>query len=147
MISVGDIVEGTVTGVMPFGAFVDLGNKTAGLIHISEVSTTYVQDINDHVKKGDKVKVKVLKIDDSGKISLSLRQAEKDRTKKKEKPEAKPKGNIRPDDFDWAKKSDEELSFEDKLSKFKQISDENMQAIRRSTESKRSGGYSRKGYY
>ena len=147
MISVGDIVEGTVTGVMPFGAFVDLGNKTAGLIHISEISRTYVQDINDHIKKGDKVRVKVLKIDDGGKVSLSLRQAEKDQTKKKEKTAAKPQGNIRPDDFDWDRKSDAELSFEDKLSKFKQISDENMQAIRRSTESKRSGGYSRKGYY
>ena len=147
MVSVGDIVEGTITGVMPFGAFVDLGDKTAGLIHISEISKTFVQAINNHVKKGDKVKVKVLKIDDDGKISLSLRQAEKDQTKKKEKPAAKPQEHIRPDDFDWNRKSDADLSFEDKLSKFKQISDENMQAIRRSTESKRSGGYSRKGYY
>ena len=147
MMSVGDIVDGVITGVMPFGAFVDLGEKKSGLVHISEVSKTYVQDINDHVKKGDKVKVKVLKIDDNGKISLSMRQAEKSPSKKKEKSAPKAKENIRPDDFDWIRKSDADLSFEDKLSKFKQISDENMQAIRRNAESKRSGGYSRRGHY
>lgn len=146
MVSVGDVIDGTVTGVMPFGAFIDIGDKQTGMVHISEVARDFVKDINEHLSKGDAVKVKVLKIDDSGKISLSIKQAlppkpPKSRRDNREKSQL----NARPDDFDWAKKNESDLSFEDKLSKFKQISDENMQAIRRSTESKRSGGYSRRG--
>ena len=64
MVSVGSILEGKVVSVMPFGAFVDIGNKQSGLVHISELSSRYVKDINDCVKKGDTVKVKVIKIDD-----------------------------------------------------------------------------------
>ena len=76
MVAVGSIVEGKVVSVMPFGAFVDIGNKQSGLVHISEISSKYVKDINECVKKGDAVKVKVIKIDDLGKISLSMKQAE-----------------------------------------------------------------------
>lgn len=149
MISVGEIVDGVVISVMPFGAFVDIGNKQSGLVHISEVSDTYVKDINDHLKKGDKVKVKVLTVDDNGKINLSIKKAvdkpQKEKSKLKEEP--KKEKPIRPDEFDWLDNSDKELSFEDKLLKFKQISDENIKTMRRNAESKRSGGYSRKGNY
>lgn len=149
MISVGEIVDGVVISVMPFGAFVDIGNKQSGLVHISEVSDTYVKDINDHLKKGDKVKVKVLTVDDSGKINLSIKKAvdkpQKEKPKLKER--TKEKTPIRPDEFNWLDNSDKELSFEDKLLKFKQISDENIKTMRRNAESKRSGGYSRKGNY
>ena len=145
MVSVGDIIEGTVTGVRPFGAFVDLGENTSGLIHISEISAAYVENINEHIKKGDKVRVMVLRIDDKGKISLSLKRTGQNRNKKKA--EQMPRENIRPDDFDWNRKDNAPMSFEDKLSRFKKISDENMQAIRRSAESKRSGGYSRRNHY
>ena len=130
MVSVGSILEGKVVSVMPFGAFVDIGNKQSGLVHISELSSRYVKDINDCVKKGDNVKVKVIKIDESGKISLSMKQAEE---KKERAPRHRQenKGPIRPADID-------------KLSKFKQDSDEKMQTLRRNNDSKRSGGYSRK---
>ena len=147
MISVGDIFEGTVTGIMAFGAFVEFGEKQTGLVHISEVASDYVENINDHIKKGDKVKVKVIKIDNNGKISLSIKRVDPPKKERMKKERVKNVGSIRPDDFDWTKKSDTDLSFEDKLSKFKQISDENMQAVRRSAEGKRSGGYSRKGNY
>ena len=70
MVSVGSILEGKVVSVMPFGAFVDIGNKHSGLVHISELSSRYVKDINDCVKKGDNVKVKVIKIDESGNQSF-----------------------------------------------------------------------------
>ncbi len=145
MVSVGDIIEGTVTGIMPFGAFVDLGGKRTGLIHISEISEEYVEDINNHVKKGDKVKVKVLSIDDSGKISLSMRRAVSRGPKGKRTRRARHSESTRPDNFDWSANNDAQMSFEDKLSRFKQISDEKMQTLRRSAESKRSGGYSRRG--
>ena len=70
MVSVGSILEGKVVSVMPFGAFVDIGNKQSGLVHISELSSRYVKDINDCVKKGDTVKVKVIKIDESERMLM-----------------------------------------------------------------------------
>ncbi len=144
MVTVGSIVEGKVVSVMPFGAFVDIGNKQSGLVHISEVSSRYVKDIAECVKKGDTVKVKVIKIDDSGKISLSIKQAE-EKKERKAKPQREQKGPVRPAEIDWGMSSSDSLSFEDKLSKFKQDSDEKMQTLRRNNDSKRSGGYSRKG--
>ena len=148
MVEVGSIVEGRITSVMPFGAFVDLSGKQSGLVHISEISSRYVKDINEVVKKGDTVKVKVIKIDDDGKISLSIKQAEQKKDKVRAKREApEKKGPVRPDDFEWGTKSESSLSLEDMLSKFKQDSDEKMQSLRRSNDSKRSGGYSRKGIH
>ena len=143
-IEVGSVVEGKIVNVMPFGAFVALPEDKTGLVHISEVSSEYVEDINSVIKRGDAVKVKVIKIDDSGKISLSIKKAEeKKREKKKEEKPAKPVC-VRPADIDWSRK-DDDLSFEDKLSKFKQDSDEKMLSLKRSNESKRSGGYKRGG--
>ncbi len=143
MVAVGSVVEGKVVSVMPFGAFVDIGNKQSGLVHISEVSSRYVKDINECVKKGDTVKVKVIKIDDSGKISLSIKQAEE---KKERAPKVRQekKGPVRPAEIDWGASSNESMSLEDMLSKFKQDSDEKMQTLKRNNDSKRSGGYSRK---
>ena len=75
-IEVGSIVEGKIIKIKPFGAIVLLDNGAQGLVHISQVSNGFVQDINDHVKIDDTVKVKVLSIDsESNKISLSIREA------------------------------------------------------------------------
>lgn len=146
MVAVGSVVEGKIVNVMPFGAFVDIGNKQSGLVHISEVSNRYVKDINECIKKGDTVKVKVIKIDEAGKISLSIKQACEDKGEKYEK-QSSAKIPVRPADIDWGLSSNEGLSFEDKLSKFKQDSDEKMQTLRRNNDSKRSGGYSRKSHH
>lgn len=138
----GSIVEGKVTGVMPFGAFVSLPDGKSGLVHISEITKEYVKDIKDYIKQGDTVKVKVLDVDKNGKINLSIRQAE---VSEKKKSREKATGPVRPADIDWSLKDDEELSFEDKLSRFKKDADEKMLALKRSNESKRSGGYHRGG--
>ena len=71
-LEVGAIVEGEVTGITNFGAFVQLPDGKVGLIHISEVSNVYVKDVHDFLKEHDKVKVKVLSIDERGKIGLSI---------------------------------------------------------------------------
>lgn len=144
-IEIESIVEGKVSGVMPFGAFITLPDDKVGLVHISEVASTYVSDINDHLKVGDVVRAKVLKIEDNGKISLSIKKAtEKNKSKNnKSRLVEKPSGPIRPADIDWSIKQDASMSFEDKLSKFKQDSDEKMLALKRSNDSKRSGGYRR----
>ncbi|OIK10271.1 RNA-binding protein S1 [Bacillus sp. MUM 116] len=77
IIETGSIITGKVTGIQPYGAFVALGENTQGLVHISEITHGYVKDINDHLKVGDEVKVKVLSIDEgAGKIGLSIRATE-----------------------------------------------------------------------
>lgn len=73
-LEVGSIVEGKVTGITKFGAFVDLGGKT-GMVHISEITTSYVKEIRDYLTENQTVKVKVLAIAPDGKISLSIKQA------------------------------------------------------------------------
>lgn len=74
---IGSIVTGKVTGIQPYGAFVALDESTQGLVHISEVTHGFVKDINDHLKVGDEVQVKILSVDENaGKIGLSIRATE-----------------------------------------------------------------------
>lgn len=74
---VGSIVEGKVVKLKPFGAIVELDKSTQGLIHISQVANGYVEDIKDHLKEGEVVKIKIMSVDAStGKISLSLRETQ-----------------------------------------------------------------------
>ena len=91
-VSVGEIIEGTVTGITNFGAFVQLPEGKNGLVHISEISHDYVEKVGDYLKRNEKIKVKVLSITSDGKISLSIRQA-KPKTKK-------------PVEIDWDKAED-----------------------------------------
>ncbi len=74
-VEVGNILEGKVTGITDFGAFVDLPEGKSGMVHISEVASTYVNKISDFLEEGQTVKVKVLSIGDNGKISLSIKKA------------------------------------------------------------------------
>ena len=73
-IEVGSVVEGVVTGITNFGAFVELPEGKVGLIHISEVADVYVRDVRDFLKEQDRIKVKVLSIDERGKIGLSVKR-------------------------------------------------------------------------
>lgn len=76
-LEVGQVLEGKVTGIQPYGAFVAIDGDTQGLVHISEIMHGYVKDINDHLNIGDMVNVKVIQIDEGkGKISLSIRATE-----------------------------------------------------------------------
>jgi S1 RNA binding domain protein len=116
-LEVGQIIEGKVTGITNFGAFVELPNGQTGLVHISEVADEYVKDVNQFLKPNDLVKVKVLNLD-KGKIGLSIRQAQ-----------PAPERN-RPQN---------RQSFEDKLAKFMKDSDERQSDLRKNTDSKRGG--------
>ena len=124
-------------------------------VHISEISLAYVNEVNDHVKIGDIVEVKVSPSEKKGKIGLSIKQALKEKLgldSKEKKPfkkreprrerSAPPDFSVQPVEFSFGFSNDD-LSFEDKLNKFKQASDERMHDIKRSFESKR--GTSRKG--
>lgn len=110
-IEVGRIVEGKVTGITDFGAFVELDKGKTGLVHISEVAHTYVKDVNQHLKVDDRVKVKVISVGDDGKIGLSIKRLQA--PPKKERPQHQKK----------------DLSFEDKLSRFFKESDEKFQEL------------------
>lgn len=70
---VGDIVQGKITAIKEYGAFVEMGPQQFGLIHISEVSDHYVRDIEDYIQVGDVIDLKVIDIDATGKISLSFK--------------------------------------------------------------------------
>lgn len=74
-LQIGNIYEGKVTKIMAFGAFVEIEKGTTGMVHISEVANTFVNDINEFLKEGDTVKVKVLSVDEKGKVSFSIKKA------------------------------------------------------------------------
>ena len=77
-LEVGKIYEGKVTGITKFGAFVEVtedGKRVTGMVHISEVANTFVNEIKDHVQDGQTVNVKVLSVTDDGKISMSIKKA------------------------------------------------------------------------
>lgn len=132
---VGNIYDGKIVNVTNFGVFVDVNGET-GLVHISEVSNKYVKDIKEYLKDKTEVKVKVLSIDDSGKISLSMRQVED-------------KGNDNYRKVNYKKdidgNKDSKLKFEDILSKYLKDSEERMQDFRKNQDSKQRG-YSKKNF-
>lgn len=154
-IEVGNVVPGKVTGITNFGVFVDLGDRKTGLVHISEVSDSFVQDIKEVLKVGDEVKVKVMSIADDGKISLSIRRAV---DKPKEETPDRPKKNFIPrhqDSQDYKinhfsgksatsfdKKSPSQAKatdFDALMSSFLKDSEDRLTSLKRNTEGKRGG--------
>lgn len=75
-LAVGAILEGKVTGITKFGAFVALPEGKSGMVHISEVANSFVSDIKDFLTEGQTVKVKVINIDQAGRINLSIKKAQ-----------------------------------------------------------------------
>ncbi len=126
-LEVGAIVEGVVTGVTNFGAFVSLPDGKTGLVHISEIADAYVKDINEYVKKTDRVQVKVLSVDASGKIGLSIKQAS---------PNYRPRTAV---DFRRSR-----ANFEDRLQRFMKESDERLADLKKNVDAKRGGRGSRR---
>lgn len=132
-VQVGAIVEGIVSGITNFGAFIDLEKGKTGLVHISEVADEYVKNIHDYLKNKQKVKVKVLSIESNGKISLSIKQA------------ALPKKrSVKPAEVEWNNTAGKqsEMSFEDQISQFLKESEEKMALIKsKGRDSRRGNGH------
>lgn len=154
-LEVGSILEGKVSGVTKFGAFVTLPGGETGMVHISEIAPTFVNEISDFVKLGDTVKVKVLSLGDGKKISLSIKQTMEpsENPKKSAKQFNKPPRQRKPytpappvtspGDFEWqSSRREAPQSFEDMMSRFKQTSEDMMSDLKRTGESR---GYSRRG--
>ena len=135
------------TGITNFGAFVELPEGKTGLIHISEVADVYVNDVHDFLIERDTVKVKVLTVDDRGKIGLSIK-ALQDKAAAPAQPSAAPARPPRPPRDMRRTAASRQIgspSFEDKLSRFLKDSDERLTDLRRKTDSKRGGRGSRRG--
>lgn len=155
MLEIGAIVDGKVTGLTGFGAFVSLPDGKSGMVHISEVSNSFVKDIKEFLKEGQDVKVKVVGISPEGKISLSIRKAEEptedegqNRKRNDRQKSDRPKSDRPRNANVWQgqpKQNKTAMTFEEMMAQFKQVSDEKMTDLKRSSDSKYSGGYSRRG--
>lgn len=144
-VEVGSILEGKVTGITKFGAFVELPGGKTGMVHISEVAATYVNEIRDFIQENQEVRVKVLAITPEGRINLSIKRAV-------EQPAQQQGGGNRPrfqrsapaprrvgpgSDIDFSRQNNAPQSFEDMMARFKQTSDDKMLDIRRNLDGKR----------
>ena len=143
---VGSILEGKVTGITKFGAFVSLPEGKSGLVHISEIAYSYVNDVKDHLKEGQEVKVKVIGIDENGRINLSIKKAMD--------PPPRPAGQGRPGGrpgagghgghpggFRGKAAPAEPATFEDRLKQFMASSDSKLSELRQAERGRsRRGG-------
>ncbi len=147
-VEIGAILEGKVTGITNFGAFVEFPDKTTGMVHISEVSSSFIKDIHEKLSEGDTVKVKVIDINEKGKVALSIKKA-----LPKEEEESKPKRQNgdrprRPQSQVWTgtqRTEPEKMSFEDMMARFKTVSDEKMSDLKKNSAAKRGTSTPRRG--
>lgn len=118
------------TGIAKFGAFVALEEGKSGLVHISEVAAGFVNDVAEHLKVGDSVKVKVIGIDDKGRINLSIRQALPKAETRPAPASRSPQRAYRPEPDTFSPPEPKASSFEDMLQKFKQDSDSKLSDLK-----------------
>ncbi|SDC70853.1 S1 domain-containing RNA-binding protein [Shouchella lonarensis] len=146
-IEAGSKLQGKVTGITHFGAFVELPGGSTGLVHISEVADHYVKDINELLKVGDEVTVKVVNVEKDGKVGLSIRKAvdrpEREETARPQRARSfQRSGN---GSHRGGNKPRATISFEDKMNRFLKDSEERLTTIKRQTESKRGGRGAKRG--
>ncbi len=132
MAQVGQTMNGKVVSIKDFGAVVDLENGEKGLVHISEISNDFVSDIKSFLSEGQKVFVKVMNIDEKGRINLSIKRAENNSSKKPENNSFKKVENV---PFEQKKN---QMTFEDMMAKFKQDSESKLADIKQSRDIRRS---------
>jgi len=151
-LQVGSILEGKVTTITKFGAFVALEGGKSGLVHISEIANTFVNDVHDFLQEGQTVKVLVLSTE-NGKINLSIKK-----TQPQERPAPRPATGGRPvsrpapqqprsfsrPPQQAAQAPSGDQSFEDKLKQFLSSSEGKMADLNRSIDGKRGGGRRRR---
>ena len=122
---IGEILEGKVTGITKFGAFVALPGGKSGLVHISEVANAFVSDVSEHVQVGQTVKVKLLGYTPEGKINLSIKRAldEPPRVDPRPRRQEQPSAPRTAAPVPAAAETSGNQAFEDRLKKFMQESD------------------------
>ena len=128
-LSLGQITDGKVTGITRYGAFVSLPDGKTGMVHISEISKSYVTNIEEHLKINQEVKVKVINIDENGRINLSIRRAAEEQAPR-----------TQPNFFNKFEAKPQSSSFEDKLKQFLQDSESRMSDLKKHESDKIGGG-------
>ena len=140
-LGVGAIVDGKVTGITKFGAFVSLPEGRSGLVHISEIAYSYVNEVSDHLHEGQEVKVKIIGIDQANRINLSIKQVEPPPQRAPRqgagqrqsggggRPPRQGGGSSRPMGF-VHQAPKEPTDFEDRLKQFMQSSDSKLSELR-----------------
>lgn len=121
-LNVGAVLPGKVTGITKFGAFVSLPENKTGMVHISEIANTYVNDIKDHLNEGQEVSVKIIGIDKEGRLNLSIKKALEPLQPRPDRHAGVPSGR-RP-------QPSANLTFEDKLKQFMSDSESKISALR-----------------
>ena len=148
-LTVGAIVEGKVTGITKFGAFVALPENKSGMVHISEVASSFVNDIKDFLQEGQQVKVKIINIDQQGRINLSIKKAQPQEPRQQhersdrgfaprqprfqQRREGAPRGRAQ-----QAPKDPSTMTFEDKLKQYMAESESRLSEISRYNDRGRS---------
>lgn len=154
-IEVGSKVQGKVTGITNFGAFVELPTGKTGLVHISEVADSYVKDINDVLTVGQEITVKVLSVENDGKIGLSIKKAVDRPEGERPRPARQfdrgprsfdnkgPRGGGNRGGFNKGGRNTppprKEQSFDTLMSSFLKDSEDRLATLKRQTDSKRGG--------
>ena len=130
-LEIGAILPGKITGITKFGAFVTVAPGKSGLVHISEIANTYVNDIREHLTEGQDVNVKVIGVDQTGRINLSIKAAL-----------APPPPRPRPQQPAYRAAPGKpaapaaEPTFEDRLKRFMQDSDSKISGIKQFSDKK-----------
>jgi len=122
---VGAIHTGKITGITKFGAFVTIAPGKSGLVHISEITSSYVSDVRDHLTEGQEVMVKVIGMDQTGRMNLSIKAAVS-------APAVEPRRKPQTRSAETAS----EPTFEDKLKRFMQDSDNKMSGLKQYSDKK-----------
>lgn len=123
-IEIGSEIEGKVTGITNYGAFIEMPEGCSGLVHVSQIADAYVTDVSKHIKIGDTVKVKVLGMAKEGKYDLSIKQVGKPTWQQPRRKTREEKEKAQPG------------TFEDKITQFLKQSDEKLQDWKRNLENK-----------
>ncbi len=153
---IGALLEGKVTGIIEYGAFVDLGEGKTGMVHISEVAPSYVTNIREHLSVGQEVRVKVMAISPEGKVSLSIKKALPPKEAgapparagaSSGPPAARPQRRSSPNVWQGQRSSASSgpQTFEDMMSQFKQTSEDKISTLRRGGDTRYGGATSRRG--
>ena len=146
-LQIGSVVTGKVTGIAKFGAFVEVSPGVSGLVHISEIAGTYVNEVRDHLSEGQTVQVKIVSVEGK-KINLSIKAAAPAVTETPERPAAPqvpraPARTYQPRVQAVPVEAEGEASFEDRLKRFMKDSDSKISEMKRSTD--RKSGVRRRG--
>ena len=122
---IGEVLAGKVTGITKFGAFVTVAPGKSGLVHISEIASTYVNDVREHLTEGQDVTVKIIGVDQTGRLNLSIKAA----TEAAKEPVHQRSPQKQHEDA-------REPSFEDKLKRFMHDSDSKISDLKKHPDKK-----------